>query len=110
MKRILAVSLVIMALIGVVAAAQTLVMPRDYTVLLFDNATGAPVTKLAVTFDQEVVLAPENVIAIGGGAVGSVASSTTFVFIAVEVDAGGTLQVVLGPEYAGATVTFAYWF
>lgn len=99
-----------MALIGIVAAAQTLVMPRDYTVLLFDNATGGPVSKLAITFDQEVVVNPENVIAIGGGAVGSVASSTTFVFISVDVYAGGTLQVVLGPEYADAQVTFAYWF
>ena len=110
MKRILAVSLVLMALIGLVASAQTLVMPRDYTVLLFDNDTGGPVSKLAITFDAEVVITPDNVIAFGGAAVGSVANSTTFVFISVLVERGGTLQVVLGPEYAGANVSFAYWF
>lgn len=110
MKKVLAVLLGIMVLAGLVAVAQTTVTPRDYSVLLFDNATGASVSKLAISFDAEVIISASDIVVIGGGAVESVASSTTFVFISVVVYPGGTLQLVLPPEYAGVTIQKAFWF
>ena len=110
MKKVLAVLLGIMMLAGLVAVSQTAVTPRDYSVLLFDNSTGATVTKLAISFDAEVVISASDIVVIGGGAVESVASSSTFVFISVVVHAGGTLQLVLPPEYAGVTISKAFWF
>jgi len=109
-KKVLAVLLGIMVMAGLVAVSQTAVTPRDYSVLLFDNATGATTAKLALSFDAEVVLSADDIVVIGGEAVGSVASSTTFVFISVVVYPGGTLQLVLPPEYAGVTLTKAFWF
>lgn len=110
MKKILAVLLGIMVLASLVAFSQTSVTPRNYSVLLFDNSTGATVTKLAINFDTEITISASDIVVIGGGAVQSVANSTSFVFITVEVYAGGTLQLVLPPEFAGAMVSKAFWF
>ena len=110
MKRILAVLLGLVLLASVVAIAAETVAPRVYGVLLFDNATGAQTTKLAIIFDQVVVFDVSNIIVIGGGMATVVAVTDTYAFIDVVVDAGGTLQLVLPPEYSDATVAIAFWF
>ncbi len=110
MKRILAVLLGLALLVGVIATAAETVTPRVYGVFLFDNATGVQATKLAIIFDQEVAFGVGNILVIGGGLPTMVAVSTSFAFIDVIVDAGGTLQLVLPPEYAGAAVAQAFWF
>jgi hypothetical protein len=109
-KRILAVLLGLVLLAGIAVAAAETVTPRVYGVYLFDNATGAQATKLAIIFDAEVSFDTSNIIVFGGGVPTMVAVSTTFAFIDVVVDAGGTLQLVLPPEYAGASVSQAFWF
>lgn len=110
MKRILVVLLGLALLTGIVAVAAETVAPRVYNVLLFDNATGAQAVKLAIIFDQEVEFDASNIVVIGGGVPTMVAVSTNFAFIDVVVHAGGTLQLVLPPEYADAVVTQAFWF
>ena len=110
MKRIHVVLLGLVLLASVIAFAGEVVVPRVYNIFLFDNATGVQATKLAIIFDQEVVFDASNIIVFGGGVPEMVAVSTTFAFIDVVVDAGGTLQLVLPPDYAGATVMQAFWF
>jgi hypothetical protein len=109
-KRILVVLLGLVLFAGVVASAFENVTPRVYNVLLFDNATGVQVTKLAIIFDIDVEFDASNIVVIGGGVPTAVAVTLTYAFIDVIVDAGGTLQLVLPPEYAGATVVNAFWF
>lgn len=111
MKRILVVMLGLALLASVVGLANTtLVVPRVYNVLLFDNASGADATKLGIIFDRPVSFTKDNIIVFGGGAVGAVAVFDTYAFISVRVVKGGTLQLVLPPAYAGAIVSKAYWF
>ncbi len=110
MKRILAVLLGLMLLAGVVASAVETVTPRVYSVLLFDNATGADTAKLAIIFDQAVMFDASDIIVFGGGEVTAIAIVETYAYITVVVVKGGTLQLVLSPEYAGAAVAQAFWF
>lgn len=110
MKRILVVLLGLMLLAGVVATAAEAVTPRVYNVLLFDNASGADATKLAIIFDQAVMFDASNIIVFGGGVPSVIAITDTYAFISVLVSKGGTLQLVLPPEYAGAAVASAFWF
>lgn len=110
MKRISVVLLGLVLLASVVGLAGTTVTPRVYNVLLFDNASGADATKLAIIFDQPVVFDASNIIVFGGGEPTVIAITDVYAFIDVEVVKGGTLQLVLPPEYAGAVVTSAFWF
>ena len=110
MKRILAVLLGLVLLASVVAFAAETVTPRVYGVYLFDNATGTQTTKLAIIFDKAVMFDASNILVIGGGMPTVVAVTETYAFIDVVVDAGGTLQLVLPPEYSDAAVAIAYWF
>ncbi len=111
MKRILVVLLGLVLLTSVVAAAaMETVAPRIYNVLLFDNATSADATKLAITFDIDVMFDASDIIVFGGGAPKVVAVTGPYAYIVVDVEKGGTLQLVLPPEYAGAGVTAAFWF
>ncbi|MFX1412059.1 MAG: hypothetical protein ACFFA6_17075 [Promethearchaeota archaeon] len=110
MKRILVVLLGLVLLTSVVAAAVETVTPRVYNVLLFDNATGADAAKLAIIFDQAVMFDASNIIVFGGGEPTVIAITESYAFIYVDVMKGGTLQLVLPPEYAEANVTAAFWF
>ena len=111
MKRILVVLLGLVLLASVVAAAATeTVTPRVYNILLFDNATGADAAKLAIIFDQAVMFDASNIIVFGGGEPTVIAITDTYAYIVVNVVKGGTLQLVLPPEYAAASVTTAFWF
>ena len=110
MKRILVVLLGLVLLAGIVASAAETVTPRVYNVLLFDNATGADAMKLAIIFDQAVMFDASNIVVFGGGVPHMIAITESFAFIDVDVVAGGTLQLVLPPDYAGASVTQAFWF
>ena len=110
MKRILVVLLGLVLLATVVAAASETVVPRVYGVFLFDNATGADAAKLAIIFDQAVTFDASNIIVFGGGEPKVIAITENYAFIVVDVVKGGTLQLVLPPEYAGVGVTTAFWF
>jgi len=110
-KRILAVLLGLVLLTGAIALANTPVTPRVYDdVLMFDNETGADAVKLAIIFDTELTFDASAIIVVGGGMPEMVAISTTFAFIDVPVDQGGTLQLTLPAEYAAAVVSNAFWF
>ena len=108
------VSLVVLLLLvlGVVGLAQTAVTPRAVSggVFLFDNSTGATITKLGIVFDKAVTLTKDAVIAIGGEVATLVSVSNNFAFIDVVVVPGGTLQITLSGEGADAVVTSAFWF
>ena len=110
MKRIVAVLLGLVLMASIVATAVEVVVPRVYSVLLFDNATGVDVTKLAIIFDAPVVFDASNIIVFGGGVATAIAITENYAFINVTVVKGGTLQLVLPPDYAGATVVNAFWF
>ena len=111
MKRILVVLLGLVLLASVVAfAAGEVVVPRVYNVLLFDNASEADAAKLAIIFDQAVMFDASNIIVFGGGEATAIAIVETYAYITVIVAKGGTLQLVLPPEYAGAVVAQAFWF
>ena len=110
MKRILVVLLGLVLLTSVMAAAVETVTPRVYSVLLFDNATGVDVIKLAIIFDQPVMFDASNIIVFGGGVPTVIAITENYAFIDVEVVKGGTLQLVLPPDYSGAKVASAFWF
>jgi hypothetical protein len=109
-KRILAVLLGLVLLASVAAAAVETVTPRVYGVFLFDNATGVDATKLAIIFDGPVDFDASNIIVFGGGEPTVIAITENYAFIDVVVVKGGTLQLVLPPEYAGVSVTTAFWF
>ena len=110
MKRILAVLLGLVLLAGIAGVAAESVAPRVYQVLLFDNASGADATKLAIIFDKTVDFDASNIIVFGGGEATAIAITETYAFITVHVVKGGTLQLVLPEEYADAAVTQAFWF
>ena len=110
MKRILVVLLGLVLLASAVAFAGETVTPRIYNILLFDNATGAQAATLAIIFDQTVMFDASNIIVFGGGVPTVIAITDTYAFIDVVVDKGGTLQLVLSPDYAGAVVMSAFWF
>lgn len=109
MKR-LGIALVLVLALAAIGSAQVAVVPRAVGVLLFDNETGATVTKLGIIFDKTVDFQASDVIAIGGEKATLVAVSNNYAFIDVVVVAGGTLQVTLTGESADAQVTSAFWF
>jgi hypothetical protein len=111
-KRTLSLSIVLVLAIGILVFGQSLVTTRvlDGGVLLFDNDTGAQVSKIGIVFDKEVKLSTSDFIAIGGDEATLVAASNNFVFVDVVVVSGGTLQIVMPAEYADAQVTNAFWF
>lgn len=114
MKRTLAVLIGLMLFAGIAVAAAEAVVPIEiegfYTFLMFNNETGAAASKLAIIFDQEVVFDASDITVFGGGWPRMIAASTTFVFIDVEVVAGGTLPLILPEAYGDATVMTAFWF
>jgi len=101
-------------LTGVAVAAAEAVVPVEiegfYTFLMFNNDTGVAASKLAISFDQEILFDASDIVVFGGGWPTMVAISTTFAFIDVEVVAGGTFQLILPAEYGDATVMTAFWF
>jgi hypothetical protein len=109
-KRIQVVLLGLVLLASVIAFAGEVVEPRVYNVLLFDNATGADAARLAIIFDTAVEFDASNIIVFGGGEPTMVAVTDTYAYIDVVVVKGGTLQLVLPPEFAGASVAIAFWF
>lgn len=110
MRRKLGIVLLVVLALGVVGLGQTAVTPRSVSTLLFDNETGATVTKLAIIFDKAITLSTSDVIAFGGEMTTLVAVSNQFAFIDVVVVPGGTVLVTLSGEGADATVTGAFWF
>lgn len=114
MKRFLIVLLGLMLFMGITSVAQEVAVPIEiegfYTFLFFNNETGGEVSKLALIFDQEVLFDASDIIVFGGGWPSTVAVSTTFAFIDVEVVAGGTLQLILPEAYEDAKVMSAFWF
>ena len=79
---------------GVVGFGQTAVTPRTAEgVLLFDNATGAEVTRLGILFDGAITLCAEDIAAFGGEAVTRLDVGIRTAWIDVVVVPGGTLQV-----------------
>jgi len=109
-RRIACFTLMLVLVLGVVGLAQTAVTPRSVSVLLFDNETGATITKLAIIFDKAITLSTSDVIAFGGEMATLVAVSNNFAFIDVIVVPGGTVQVTLSGDGADAVVTNAFWF
>jgi hypothetical protein len=109
-KRILVAVVGLVLLASVVGVANTPVVPRVYGVYLFDNASGADAAKLAIIFNITVAFDASDIIVFGGGVPTVIAVSNNYAFIYVDVVKGGTLQLVLPPEYAGAVVTNAFWF
>ena len=110
MRRKLGLVLLLVLALGVVGLAQIAVTPRSVSVFLFDNETGATITKLAIIFDKAITLSTSDVIAFGGEMTTLVAVSNNFAFIDVVVVPGGTVQVTLTGEEADAKVTGAFWF
>lgn len=114
MKRTLTVLLGLVLLTGITVAAAEAVVPVEidgfYTFLMFNNETGVAASKLAISFDQEILFDASDIVVFGGGWPTMVAISTTFAFIDVEVVAGGTFQLILPAEYEDATVMTAFWF
>ncbi len=110
MKRILVVLLGLVLLSGVVGLAGTAVTPRVYdNFLLFDNASGAAATKLAIIFDTEVTFDADDIVVFGGDMPTMIAITQTYAFIDVAVVKGGTFQLEL-PADSTAVVTSAFWF
>lgn len=110
MRKIVSLMLVAVVVFGIVGLAQTAVVPREYGVFLFDNESGAAAAKIGIQFDKDVEIAKSDIIAFGGGAVTLISVYKTYVWIEVEVVSGGTLQVTLRGDSAGAAVGNAYWF
>ncbi len=114
MKRTLVVLLGLVLLTGVAVAAAEAVVPVEiegfYTFLMFNNDTGVAASKLAISFDQEILFDASDIVVFGGGWPSMVAISTSFAFIDVEVVAGGTFQLIMPVEYEDATVVTAFWF
>ncbi len=107
MSKVLGVLLLAVLAVGVLGVAQTAVTPRAAEgVLLFDNETGAEVTRIGILFDGPTTLCKGDIVAFGGGAVTRLDVGLRTAWIDVKVVAGGTLQLSL----AGNTqVSSAYW-
>ena len=114
MKRTLVVLLGLVLFSGIAVTAAEPVVPIEiegfYTFLMFNNETGVAATKLAISFDQDILFDASDIVVFGGGWPSMVAVSGTFAFIDVDVVAGGTFQLILPMEYKGATVATAFWF
>jgi len=107
MTRAFGLVLAAMLLASTLGLAQTAVAPRAADgVLLFDNETGAEVSRLGILFDGAVTLCTEDVIVFGGGAVTRLDVGIRTAWIDAVVAPGGTLQVRFG---GGAAVRDACW-
>ncbi|MCK4355939.1 ester cyclase [Candidatus Bipolaricaulota bacterium] len=107
MTKVLGVLLLAVLAVGVLGVAQTAVTPRAAEgVLLFDNETGAEVTRIGILFDGPITLCKNDIVAFGGEAVTRLDVGLRTAWIDVVVVPGGTLQITL----AGNTqVSSAYW-
>jgi hypothetical protein len=108
--------LVVVFGIGALAQSTLNLTPRifstaDGTVYLFDNETGATQTTLVVVPSGGVVLAPSDVVVIGGGPATGISlwGGGRLVAIELEVVAGGTVQITLSGDNAGGAIELA-WF
>jgi len=107
MTKVLGVLLLAMLAVGAMGVAQTVVTPRAAEgVLLFDNETGAEVTRIGILFDSPVTLCKNDVVAFGGEAVTRLDLGLRAAWIDVAVVPGGTLQVGFSGD---AKVHSAYW-
>ena len=91
--------------------AQTAEIPLrlydNLEVVLFENETGATVTRIAIIFDQPVTVL--EAYAIGGGYATLIANTGPYAWIQCRIDPGGTFVVQLDapPEFQ---VTAVYYF
>jgi hypothetical protein len=115
-KKISALGLVLLLVIGLVGWATTTVAPREGTpgVVLFDNETGADAAGLLVIFNAELALSDVNIFPIGGVGTASVWFVTvpdgptyTYVYIVGEILAGATVQIPIPVDYT--QIGLAYW-
>jgi hypothetical protein len=61
MTKVLGVLLLAVLAVGILGVAQTAVTPRAAEgVLLFDNETGAEVTRIGILFDSPVTLCKDD--------------------------------------------------
>jgi len=110
-RRKLGLLLLAVLVVGLAGFAQTAATVRvlEGGVILLDNA-GPAAAKLSITFDAAVVLTMADITVFGGGEATLVSTSNTFVFIDVVVDAGGTVQIILPADAAGANVAASTFF
>ncbi|MCK4682737.1 ester cyclase [Candidatus Bipolaricaulota bacterium] len=107
MTKVLGVLLLAVLAVGILGVAQTAVTPRAAEgVLLFDNETGAEVTRIGILFDSPVTLCKDDVVTFGGEAVTRLDMGIRTAWIDAVVVSGGTLQVNLT---GSANVSSAYW-
>ena len=107
MTKILCVLLLAVLAVGVMGSAQTAVAPRAAEgVFLFDNETGAEVTRIGILFDSPITLCQGDIVVFGGGAVTRLDVGLRTAWIDAAVAPGGTLQVSLAGD---AQVSSAYW-
>jgi len=107
MTKVLGVLLLAVLAVGILGVAQTAVTPRAAEgVLLFDNETGAEVTRIGILFDGPVTLCTKDIMAFGGEAVTRLDVGTRTAWIDAAVVPGGTLQISLT---GSAKVSSAYW-
>ena len=111
MRRKLGLLFLAVLVVGLAGFAQTAATVRvlEGGVLLFDNS-GPAAAKLSITFDVAVSLTAADFTVFGGAVATLVSTSNTFVFVDVAVDAGGTVQVILPVDAAGAIVGASTFF
>lgn len=111
MIRKLGLLLLAVLVVGVAGFAQTAATVRvlEGGVILLDNS-GPAAAKLSITFDVAVALTTADITVFGGGEATLVSTSNTFVFVDVAVDAGGTVQIILPADLAGANVAASTFF
>jgi predicted ester cyclase len=107
MPRVLGLVLLATLVASGLCFTQTAVVPRVAEgVLLFDNETGAAVSRLGILFDGPITVCMDGIIAIGGEAVSRLDVGVRTAWIDVVVAPGGTLEVGFG---GGAAVRDACW-
>jgi len=110
-RRKLGLLLLAVLVVGLAGFAQTAATVRvlEGGVILLDNS-GPAAAKLSITFDVAVAITAAEITVLGGGVATLVSTSNTFVFVDVVVDAGGTVQVILPADAAGAIVGASTFF
>jgi steroid delta-isomerase-like uncharacterized protein len=107
MTKVLGVLLLAVLAVGVLGVAQTAVTPRAAEgVLLFDNKTGAEVTRIGILFDGPTTLCKGDIVTFGGEEVTRLDVGVRTAWIDVAVVPGGTLLINLA---GNAQVSSAYW-
>ena len=118
MRKGLFIAGLLVVLIGVLAVSQASlnIAPRailemgNGVVYLFDNETGATQSTIVLVFSGSVGLQPTDVLAIGGdAAVIHLWGGGALVAIDVNVLAGGTVEIALTGDNAGASIEQAWW-